>query len=875
MGTPPRRMAEGWAECPALGPGWQRREAFRKSGATSGRSDTYYRSPTGQKFRSKIELRRFLGPGHDLSNFDFKSGLERPGPTRPRKSPKWHQPAGPLPEPPKIFKKEEEEEEVEVEVEVGGAETEKAPPSPVQAPPIAVQTTPPALQDTPPLIDATPPSAVATPPPEPPHRRTRKRPPLEPTQDGVVALCAGCQSLFPGVSLPPQRRCRWLCPECRGELRPQRPPPHPLHAPPRSLSPSPTFLSSLRAFSVLFSSSFSFYPCPSFPGVFPLHHHHHHSSNCSNPVIIILFPWNFLFLLLFPDSSLPPFPSLLDHFGGEWSLKKFGSGVRGDPRKAGVTLTPFLHLPQPRDETSTGSSDSTRYPNPSGGGKWCPWAFPRSLRGFGGPPQSPDTPSPQRVGCGTCQACRIPEDCGICSACARNPPGGPSGPGRTPKCLLRRCLPVSPQGLGCGSCSGCLSTEDCGSCCICLRRLQPGLKRQWRCLRRRCLRPKKARVAKKPQSARPLTEKWKPLVEREPGDASSARHRKPLTKGKEKKKPGRPPKAPGPRGRGARSRASRRCGACTACRRLADCGRCDFCRDKPKFGGQNLKRQKCRWRQCLRCAMEKQEPLGGAENSPGPIPGPPLRLCPIKEEAGPLPRLEDPRLGLLIASAPRLKGAPPEPSVAPQRPSPGDLGVLIAATPRVKQEQPQPSASLVPVPPQPPPAQLVVLDESEEEEEEEEEEEGGSRVPFPLPPAPQLWPGSFLEELAEIPLPAHWGVVGADGGPGPCPARGLRLVQRCPRSSMAAAAVLLNPGLAFRVLVARGRPVPPGHEVLARRPPLRSVLDLVELLCDLEAYGPCPGPPGPPARPPAPRCHVLVRGGRCCRPCQMLGGEGH
>ncbi|XP_066426338.1 methyl-CpG-binding domain protein 1-like [Molothrus aeneus] len=689
MGTPPRRMAEGWAECPALGPGWQRREAFRKSGATSGRSDTYYKSPTGQKFRSKIELRRFLGPGHDLSNFDFKSGQQRPGPTRTKKSPKWHLPAGPLPEPPKIFKKEEEE--VEVEVEVGGAETEKAPPSSVQALPIPIQ--------------ATPSPSVATPLPEPPHRRTRKRPPLEPPQDGVVALCAGCQSLFPGVSLPPQRRCRWLCPDCRAQRR----------------------------------------------------------------------------------------------------------------------------------------------------------DFNREQRFY------------KRVGCGTCQACRIPEDCGICSACARSAPGGPAGPGRTPKCLLRRCLRIVKKGLGCGSCAACLSTEDCGSCCICLRRLQPGLKRQWRCLRRRCLRPKKARVAKKPQSPRPLTEKWKPLVEREPSDASGARHRKLLNKGKEKKKPGRPPKAPGLRGRGVRSRASRRCGVCAACRRPADCGRCDFCRDKPKFGGQNLKRQKCRWRQCLRCAMEKEELLGGAEKGSRPLPGPPLRLCPIKEESGPLPRLEDPRLGLLIASAPRLKGAPPEPSVAPQRPPSGDLGVLIAATPRVKQEQPQPSASLVPVPPQPPPAQLVVLDESEEEE-EEEEEEGSSRVPFPLPPAPQLWPGSFLEELAEIPLPAHWGVVGADRGPGPCPARGLRLVQRCPRSSMAAAAVLLNPGLAFRVLVARGRPVPPGHEVLARRPPLRSVLDLVELLCDLEAYGPCPGPP---ARPPAPRCHVLVRGGRCCRPCQMLAGEGH
>ncbi|XP_041330446.1 methyl-CpG-binding domain protein 1 [Pyrgilauda ruficollis] len=677
-------MAEGWAECPALGPGWQRREAFRKSGATSGRSDTYYRSPTGQKFRSKIELRRFLGPGHDLSNFDFKSGLQRPGPTRARKSPKWHLPTEPLPEPLEIFKKEEEEVEVEVEVEVGGAETEKTPPSSVQAVPIPVQATPLTLQATPPSVEATPSPAVATPSLEPPHRRTRKRPPLEPPQDGVVALCAGCQSLFPGVSLPPQRRCRWLCPDCRAQRR----------------------------------------------------------------------------------------------------------------------------------------------------------DFNREQRFY------------KRVGCGTCQACRIPEDCGICSACARNPPGGPSGPGRTPKCLLRRCLRIVKKGLGCGSCAGCLSTEDCGSCCICLRRLQPGLKRQWRCLRRRCLRPKKARVAKKPQSPRLLTEKWKPLVERELSDASSARHRKLLTKGKEKKKPGRPPKAPGPRGRGVRSRASRRCGVCAACRRPADCGRCDFCRDKPKFGGQNLKRQKCRWRQCLRCAMEKEELLGGAENGPRPIPGPPLRLCPIKEEAGPLPRLEVRPPGCLGPSLDTWD--PPVTPPAPPPPRPGSkqgglqggscwlggfLGGLLSVPP----------TPLTPSPPQ----------------------------PFPLPPAPQLWPGSFLEELAEIPLPAHWGVVGADGGPGPCPARGLRLVQRCPRSSMAAAAVLLNPGLAFRVLVARGRPVPPGHEVLARRPPLRSVLDLVELLCDLEAYGPCPGPPGPPARPPAPRCHVLVRGGRCCRPCQMLAGEGH
>ena len=34
-----------------------------------------------------------------------------------------------------------------------------------------------------------------------------------------------------------------------------------------------------------------------------------------------------------------------------------------------------------------------------------------------------------------------------------------------------------------------------------------------------------------------------------------------------------------------------------------DCGTCDFCIDKPKFGGSNKKRQKCRLRQCQKQAM--------------------------------------------------------------------------------------------------------------------------------------------------------------------------------------------------------------------------------------------------------------------------------
>lgn len=58
-------------------------------------------------------------------------------------------------------------------------------------------------------------------------------------------------------------------------------------------------------------------------------------------------------------------------------------------------------------------------------------------------------------------------------------------------------------------------------------------------------------------------------------------------------------------------RQNRKCGACAACLRRMDCGHCDFCCDKPKFGGSNQKRQKCRWRQCLQFAMKRLLPSIG------------------------------------------------------------------------------------------------------------------------------------------------------------------------------------------------------------------------------------------------------------------------
>ncbi|XP_039630955.1 methyl-CpG-binding domain protein 1a [Polypterus senegalus] len=65
---------ENWEDWPILGEGWKRKEVFRRSGLSMGKTDTYYLSPDGLRMRSKIELVSYLGGELDLSDFDFKSG---------------------------------------------------------------------------------------------------------------------------------------------------------------------------------------------------------------------------------------------------------------------------------------------------------------------------------------------------------------------------------------------------------------------------------------------------------------------------------------------------------------------------------------------------------------------------------------------------------------------------------------------------------------------------------------------------------------------------------------------------------------------------------------------------------------------------------
>ncbi|XP_037594864.1 methyl-CpG-binding domain protein 1 isoform X11 [Cebus imitator] len=420
---PVASMAEDWLDCPALGPGWKRREVFRKSGATCGRSDTYYQSPTGDRIRSKVELTRYLGPACDLSLFDFKQGILC------YPAPKAHS------------------------VAVTSKKQKK------------------------------------------PSRPSKTRKHQAGPQGGEV-------------------RKRQVGPQS-GEVRKEAP------------------KDETKADTVTVPASF---PAP---------------GCCENCGI---------------------------SFSGDGTQRQRLKTLCKDCRAQRI-------------------------------------AFNREQRMF------------KRVGCGECAACQVTEDCGACSTCLLQLPHDVAS-GLFCKCERRRCLRIVERSRGCGVCRGCQTQEDCGRCRICLRPPRPGLRRQWKCVQRRCLRGKHGR-------------------RRGGCDSKMAARRRPSAQPLPPPPPSQPPEPTEPHPRAlapsppaefiyycvdedelqpyTNRRQNRKCGACAACLRRMDCGRCDFCCDKPKFGGSNQKRQKCRWRQCLQFAMKRLLPSVWSESEDGAGSPPPYR----------------------------------------------------------------------------------------------------------------------------------------------------------------------------------------------------------------------------------------------------------
>ncbi|XP_072481877.1 uncharacterized protein [Notamacropus eugenii] len=369
----------------------------------------------------------------------------------------------------------------------------------------------------------------------------------------------------------------------------------------------------------------------------------------------------------------------------------------------------------------------------------------------------------KRVGCGDCAACRVTEDCGVCSACIRQLPQLPRS-----QCAQRICLKITNKSFRCGLCSACQTKEDCGICRICKRRERPGLKRRWKCVQRRCL---KKRIIKKPLglATRKLPGTWR----RGPVPPPTAQ-------------------ATGP------SRTSKR-----------DMGR------------------------------KAKEPKWGQD-------------CPAPS------KLEYECPGLGVFSSPTVK----QEAESYETEAPGAAFPPSAGFSPALQSKGADRAQL---------QHLVKQEENVVKEEEEEEEITKEDIPvimeiYSLSGITPIAAGpcgvldsvlqEFLEELNELPLPAHWAVL-PPMGPDLC------IVQHSPLSTMSAAVIHIQPGLFFYVVV-RGIPVPSSHELYLAHPlRLTTVDEVVELICNLEAYHVCPGWSGSWQGLRSPDCDVLVYEDRC------------
>ncbi|XP_059813562.1 uncharacterized protein LOC132385484 isoform X2 [Hypanus sabinus] len=170
-------MSEGWEDCPVLPVGWKRREVFRRSGATIGKSDTYYLSPTAERFRSKVELVKYFGDALDLTYFDFKKGIILPPDAKVRRSGKRQSTSS-------CEVKEEQREHCQTPKKKA-----KAPPTPSPAQPK-------------------------------PEKASEAEGLAADPQDSLIVCCEDCQQWIPGVLFSPRkRRLRFYCAECRAKRR--------------------------------------------------------------------------------------------------------------------------------------------------------------------------------------------------------------------------------------------------------------------------------------------------------------------------------------------------------------------------------------------------------------------------------------------------------------------------------------------------------------------------------------------------------------------------------------------------------------------------------------------------------------------------------
>ncbi|XP_038871663.1 methyl-CpG-binding domain protein 1-like isoform X1 [Salvelinus namaycush] len=165
--------------------------------------------------------------------------------------------------------------------------------------------------------------------------------------------------------------------------------------------------------------------------------------------------------------------------------------------------------------------------------------------------------------------------------------------------------------IPCGNCRACLTTEDCGSCANCKKTLNPDTRKRVRCQKRKCKCPILKYKPDGPQMLDPYPMANFKIDSRELQNSTS-QYSDPEDFSVNVDIEDDDEEFDGDDAdyeAWVRKRKRRSCGKCEACNSRTDCGTCDFCIDKPKFGGSNKKRQKCRLRQCQRQAMRHLLPF--------------------------------------------------------------------------------------------------------------------------------------------------------------------------------------------------------------------------------------------------------------------------
>ena len=84
------KMMDFGSDVSILPKGWRREEVVRAPGLSAGKIDVVYVSPGGLRFRSKLQLAKYLGDAIDLTAFDFKTGKLNPSLLRGNRSRHHH-----------------------------------------------------------------------------------------------------------------------------------------------------------------------------------------------------------------------------------------------------------------------------------------------------------------------------------------------------------------------------------------------------------------------------------------------------------------------------------------------------------------------------------------------------------------------------------------------------------------------------------------------------------------------------------------------------------------------------------------------------------------------------------------------------------------